>query len=86
MVRIEVVSPLGIDTDRSARLREALRLEHCVVVPGSGAQADPRRLDATRSLIPGTERVTAADVRRAAQSVLRDDNMWMLEVRPVAAK
>ncbi len=52
----------------------------------SGAQADPRRLDATRSLIPGTERVTAADVRRAAQSVLRDDNMWMLEVRPVAAK
>jgi len=52
----------------------------------SGAQADPRRLDATRGLIPGTERVSAADVRRAAQSVLRDDNMWMLEVRPASAK
>lgn len=52
----------------------------------SGAQFDPRRLEATRGLIPGTERVTAADVRRAAQAVLRDDNMWMLEVRPGNAK
>jgi zinc protease len=48
----------------------------------SGAQTDPRRLDATRGLIPGTERVTAADVQRAAQAVLTDDSMWMLEVVP----
>jgi zinc protease len=48
----------------------------------SGAQTDPRRLDATRGLIPGTERVTAADVQRAAQAVLKDDAMWMLEVVP----
>lgn len=48
----------------------------------SGAQTDPRRLDATRALIPGTERVTAADVQRAAQAVLKDDAMWMLEVVP----
>lgn len=48
----------------------------------SGAQTDPRRLDATRALIPGTERVTAADVQRAAQAVLKDDGMWMLEVVP----
>lgn len=48
----------------------------------SGAQAEPRRLEATRAMIPGTERVSAADVRRAAQAVLKDENMWMLEVRP----
>lgn len=48
----------------------------------SGAQADPRRLEATRAMIPGTERVSAADVQRAAQAVLKDDGMWMLEVRP----
>lgn len=48
----------------------------------SGVQDDPRRLDAIRAIVPGTERVTAADVRRAAQTVLRDENMWMLEVRP----
>lgn len=48
----------------------------------SGAQADPRRLDATRAAIPGTERVTAADVRRAAQRYLRPDKAWMLEIKP----
>ncbi|MDP3660582.1 pitrilysin family protein [Phenylobacterium sp.] len=48
----------------------------------SGAQADPRRLDAIRAAIPGTERVTAADVQRAAKTYLRDDKAWMLAVRP----
>ena len=60
MVRIEVVSPLGIDTDRSARLREALGLEHCVVVPGSGAQADPGVSAAAAALL--SEVVTDRDV------------------------
>jgi len=60
MVRIEVVSPLGIDTDRSARLREALHLEHCVVVPGSGAQADPGVSAAAAALL--SEVVTDKDV------------------------
>lgn len=60
MVRIEVVSPLGIDTDRSARLREALGLEHCVVVPGSGAQADPGVSAAAAALL--SEVVTDKDV------------------------
>lgn len=41
MVRIEIVSPLGIDTERSEQLRVALGLRHCVVVPGSGSQAGP---------------------------------------------
>jgi zinc protease len=48
----------------------------------SGAQADPRRLDAVRAILPGTERVTAADVRRAAQTFLRDDAAWTLIVQP----
>lgn len=52
----------------------------------SGAQRDPRRLDAIRAILPGTERVTAADVQRAAQKVLSDEKMWMLEIRPEAAK
>jgi zinc protease len=50
----------------------------------SGAQADPRRLDATRAILPGTERVTAADVQHAAQLVLRDAAMYQLEVKPAA--
>lgn len=52
----------------------------------AGAQTDPRRLEATRAIISGTERVTAADVQRAAQAVLKDENMWKLEVRPAAKK
>ena len=48
----------------------------------SGAQADPRRLDFIRHIIPGTEKITAADVKRAAQLVLKDDKAFKLEVEP----
>jgi zinc protease len=48
----------------------------------SGAQADPRLLDAIRSAEPGLERVTAADLQHAAQTYLRDDTSWKLEIRP----
>ncbi|HEX6865820.1 MAG TPA: insulinase family protein [Caulobacteraceae bacterium] len=48
----------------------------------AGAQDDPRRLDAIRALVPGTERVTAADIQAAARQFLADDNAWMLSVRP----
>ncbi len=60
MIRIEIVSPVGIDTDRSAQLREALGLQHCVVVPGSGAQADPGVSAAAAALL--TEVATDRDV------------------------
>lgn len=50
----------------------------------SGAQFDPRRLDAIRETIPGTEKVTAADVRRAAQTWLKDETAFKLVVRPEA--
>ncbi len=48
----------------------------------AGAQADPRRLDNIRQMIPGTERVTAADVQRAAQTFLLPDKAWRMVVRP----
>jgi zinc protease len=52
----------------------------------SGSQADPRRLDAIRAILPGTERVTAEDVQRAARRVLKDETMWRLEVKPEAMR
>ncbi len=50
----------------------------------SGAQVDSRRLDFIRHIIPGTERVTADDVKRAAQRVLKDDKAYRLEIKPQA--
>ncbi|MDB5494497.1 MAG: peptidase family [Phenylobacterium sp.] len=50
------------------------------------AQADPRKLDFIRQLVPGTERVTAADVQRSAQTFLQDAKAWKLEVKAQSAK
>lgn len=52
----------------------------------SGAQEDPRHLDFIRQLVPGTERVSAADVQRAAQTFLQDAKAWKLEVKARSAK
>jgi zinc protease len=51
----------------------------------SGAETDPRRLAALRSAEADLERVTAADVQKAAQTYLRDETAWKLEIRPQAA-
>jgi zinc protease len=48
----------------------------------SGAQADPRRLEATRSVIEGTRGVTAADVQAAAKEFLAAQKAWKFVVRP----
>ncbi len=50
----------------------------------SGAQSDPRRLDLIRDIIPGTERVTAAAVKRAAEQWLKPENAWRLRVIPAS--
>jgi zinc protease len=50
----------------------------------SGVQWDPRRVENIRQIIPGTEQVTAADVRRAAQLYLVDDKAFRMIVRPEA--
>ena len=52
----------------------------------SGGQTDSRRLDSIRALLPGTERVTAEDVQKAARRVLKDETMWTLEVKPEAVR
>ena len=51
----------------------------------SGAQADPRRLDFIRHIIPGTQKITAADVKHAAELVLKDDKVFRLEIEPQGA-
>lgn len=51
----------------------------------SGAQSDPRLLDATRSVLAGLARVTPADVQKAAKTYLGDDQSWLLLVKPEAA-
>jgi zinc protease len=48
----------------------------------AGAQADPRRLDLAREMIPATRKVTAADVQAAAARFLRDDTAFRLVVLP----
>lgn len=48
----------------------------------SGAQEDPRKLAFIRHIIPGTEKVTAADVKHAAELVLKDDKAFRMEVTP----
>jgi zinc protease len=48
----------------------------------SGTQTDPRRLDAIRAMIPGTQRVTPADVQKAAALYLKEDKAWRMEVLP----
>lgn len=50
----------------------------------SGAQNDPRLLDATRSVLAGLARVTPADVQKAAKTYLGDDQSWLLLVKPEA--
>jgi zinc protease len=67
---------------RIERIEKARQTNEYWLSELSGAQADPRRLDAIRAAVPGTERVTAADVHEAAKTYLRDDKAWLLEVRP----
>lgn len=52
----------------------------------SGVQADPRQLDALRSLVPTIEGLTATDLQAAASRWLQDRRMWRLEVRPAAER
>ena len=51
----------------------------------SGAQADPRLLDAVRSTEAGLQRVTPADLQKASRSYLKDETAWKLVIRPKTA-
>ena len=48
----------------------------------AGGQTDPRRLTAIRTSEVQLQRVTAADLQRAAQTYLDDSKAWKLEVEP----
>ena len=48
----------------------------------SGSQANPHRLDVIRTTIPDMQRVTTADLLRAARAYLSDDKAWRLVVVP----
>lgn len=48
----------------------------------AGGAADPRKLDAIRSAIPGLQRVTPAQIQAAAQAYLRDDKAFRLVITP----
>ncbi len=67
---------------RLERLEKARHTNEYWLSELSGAQEEPRKLDAIRALIPGTERVSAADVQAAAKTYLADDRAWKLVVRP----
>jgi zinc protease len=69
---------------RIEALEKAMATNEYWLVGLAGAQADPRRLTALRAAEPGLERVSAADVMKAAQTWLRDDKAWKLEVKPAA--
>ncbi|MDP1641424.1 MAG: insulinase family protein [Phenylobacterium sp.] len=81
-------TPVEADELERARQPRLERIARARVTNGywlselSGGQADPRRLDAIRAVIPGTERVTAEDVQRAAERILRPDTAWKIEVVP----
>jgi len=81
-------SPVEADELERARQPRLERIARARVTNGywlnelTGGQTDPRRLEAIRAVIPGTERVTAEDVQRAAQRILRPDAAWKIEVVP----
>jgi zinc protease len=51
----------------------------------SGAQAEPRKIDAVRTVIDSLKKVDAAAVQEAAKTYLRDDKLWKLEITPQGA-
>jgi zinc protease len=48
----------------------------------SGAQSDPRRLDAIRSVQASYQRITPAELQAAARKYLTDERAWKVVVRP----
>ena len=66
-----------IDTLEKARQTNDYWLEQL-----SGAQADPRKLDAIRSVVASLQRVEPADLKQAAQRYLQDGKLWKLEIKP----
>lgn len=71
-------------TPRIERLQKARLTNQYWLAELSGAQFDPRRLESIRQSVPGTQKVTAADVQAAAQRWLRAERAFRLVVKPAA--
>jgi zinc protease len=69
---------------RIERLQRARVTNQYWLADLSGAQADPRKLQFSRDIVPGTAKVTAADVQGVARQFLRDEAAFRLIVRPQA--
>lgn len=67
---------------RLERLSKARETNEYWLEQLAGAQTDPRRLAATRSVLAGYERITPQDVQAAAKQYLSPDGAWMLVVLP----
>jgi zinc protease len=50
----------------------------------SGAQGDPRKIQALRTVLDSLAKVDPARIREAARLYLKDDRLWRLEVRPAS--
>ena len=84
---LQAAPPTADELDRALkprleRLTKARETNEYWLEELGGAQTDPRGLAATRSLIPGYERVTAADVQAAAKAYLDPNKAWRLVVQP----
>ena len=74
-----------LDRAKKPRLEQMAKARHTNeywLAELSAAQTEPRKLDAIRAQIAGTERVSAADVQAAARAYLAEDKAWKLVVRP----
>jgi zinc protease len=84
-LRANPISADELARARQPRLQNILRAQvtnQYWVSELSGAQADPRRLQLTRDIVAGTERVTPADLQQIAQKFLRDEVAFRLIVQP----
>lgn len=84
-LRTREVSPDELARAKQPRLeglRKARQTNGYWLSELSGAQVDPRRLGVIRDIVPGTERITAADLRRAAQARLIPGGTYKVVVIP----
>jgi zinc protease len=86
-LRTKDVSPDELKRARLPRIEalgKAFQTNEFWLASLGGAQTDSRRLEAIGSQIPQLQSVTAADVRRAAQTYLVPGKAWKFEVLPAA--
>jgi zinc protease len=86
-LKVKPVTPDELNRAKKPRidgLEKQMATNEYWVAGLSGAQTDPRRLDALRSAEAGLERVTADDVQKAAQTYLVGDKAWKFVVQPSA--